>query len=313
MNTLTSPATGAAEAAPVTVEELQLAWQAVRAGAFRPQPQQGVTDDWPGDGGAAGLVGEPLVMVAGAHGWSGTSTTALLIADAAARRGVPVRLVDSAPPDRSGFAAAAATEHGLDQTRQWRQGSRGPVSVQRLAHGVNRPGAVPAPLDARDGTVTVVDSGWPVTDFLQHLEIGHWLGALIRSAPLVLTARATIPGLRHVEATVAALSAVRDPGSRVVLALLGPRTLPRLLRGSAGAAGAVQAAHRDEVLVTVPDRPAMARAGLTPAPLPRQLHSAADQLLGLTYPVEPVEPRPDQHPRKHRISRLNTHRKDDQR
>jgi len=315
---------GAAESAPVTVAELQLAWQAVRAGAFRSQPHLG-TEMWPGGAGAAGLVGEPVIMVAGAHGWSGTSTAALLIADAAARRGAPVRIVDAAMPARSGFAAAAATEHGLDETGRWRRGSRDGVTVQRLAQSVHRPGAVPAPLTAQDGTVTVVDMGWPVTDLLQQLGGGHWLGTLLRAAPLVLTARGTAPGLRHVEAAVEALKVVRDPGTTVVLALLGSRTLPRpLSTATATSAGAAaQAAHRGQLLVTVPDRAALAAAGLTPAPLPRQLHPAGDQLLALTMPPDAATERwsrpagSDHRLGMHLISRfstqLATHRKDDQR
>jgi len=319
VNTLTSPAPGAAESAPVTVEELQRAWQAVRAGAFRSQSHPG-TEIGPGDAGAAGLVGQPVIMVTGAHGWSGTSTAALLIADAAARRGATVRVVDVAAPARSGFAAAAATEHGLDETGRWRRGSRDGVTVQRLAQSVHRPGAVPAPLTAQNGTVTVVDTGWPVTDLLQQLGGGHWLGTLLRAAPLVLTARGTAPGLRHVEAAVEALNAVRLPGARVVLAILGSRTLPRTLTTSAGAAA--HAAHRDQLLVTVPERAALAAAGLTPAPLPRQLHPAGDQLLALTTnPVEATEPWPrppgsDPRPGMHLLSRfstqLTTYRKDDQ-
>lgn len=319
--TLTTAPASAADADPVSVEELQLAWQAVRAGAFRPQLRQSGTDHWPGDhwpgdGGAAGVIAEPLVLVVGAHGWSGTSTTALLIADAAARRGTAVRVVDAAAPARSGFAAAAATEHGLDATGRWRRGSRGPVSVQRLVHPVNRPVAVPAPSDRQDAALTVVDAGWPLPDLLERLDGDPagwpWLGALMRSAPLVLTARATVPGLRHVEAAVAASSLVRGPGGRVVLALVGPR-LPRALTAAAGPA--VLAAHRDQLLVTVPDRPALTRAGLTPAPLPRQLQPAGDQLLALTVPVEPAAPIPDQRPRnslaRHPLTQLDTDRKDD--
>ena len=296
----------------VSVDELERAWRAVRAGQFRARRR--AVDGWVSGSGGPDLIPAPVVLVVGAHGWSGTSTTALLIADAAARRGTAVRLVDAAAPARSGFAAAAATEHGLDETGRWRQGSRGPVSVQRLAGPVNRPAVVPPPPAGQDGTVTVVDIGWPITDLLEDLDADpagqYWLGALVRSAPLVLTARATIPGLRLAEVTVEALAAVRVPGGRVVLALLGPRTLPRLLSAST----AVQAAQRDQLLVTVPDRPALTQAGLTPAPLPRQLHPAGDQLLALTLPIEPLAPAADHRPRRrlglHLISQRDTDRKD---
>jgi hypothetical protein len=112
---------------------------------------------------------------------------------------------------------------------------------------------------------------------------------------------------------------VRDPGTTVVLALLGSRSLPRTLTTAAGAAA--QAAHRGQLLVTVPDRAALAAAGLTPAPLPRQLHPAGDQLLALTmHPDAATErwsPGLDHRLGMHLISRfstpLPTHRKDDQR
>lgn len=306
-----------ATTAGVGVDELERAWRAVRAGQFRAgqfRAERSAVDGWVSGSGGPDLIPAPVVLVAGAHGWSGTSTTALLIADAAARRGTAVRLVDVAAPARSGFAAAAATEHGLDESGRWRQGSRGPVSVQRLAGPVNRPAAVPPPPTGPDGTVTVVDVGWPISDLLEDLDgdpAGRcWLGALLRSAPLVLTARATIPGLRHVDATVDALAAVRVPGARVVLALLGPATRPRLLSAST----AVQGAQREQLLVSVPDRPALTRAGLTPAPLPRQLHPAGDQLLALSLPLKAQAPAAGQRPRRrlglHLISQFDTDRKD---
>jgi hypothetical protein len=299
----------------VGVDELERAWRAVRAGQF--QAKRRAVDGWVSSGDGPDLIPAPVVLVAGAHGWSGTSTTALLIADAAARWGTAVRLVDAAPPARSGFAAAAATEHGVDETGRWRQGNRGPVSVQRLTHGVEGSAVVPVPPAGQDGTVTVVDTGWPITDLLERLAADpagrSWLSALVRSAPLVLTARASIPGFRHVEAAVEALSAVRGPAGRVVLALLGPGTLPRTLTAAAGPA--VKAAQRDQLIVTVPERPALTRAGLTPAPLPRQLQPAGDQLLALTVPVGPPPATPDKRPRRrlgrHSMTQLGTDRKDD--
>lgn len=300
----------------VGVDELERAWRAVRAGQF--QAKRRAVEGWVSSGDGPDLIPAPVVLVAGAHGWSGTSTTALLIADAAARRGTAVRLVDAAPPARSGFAAAAATEHGVDETGRWRQGGRGPVSVQRLAHGVEGSAVVPVPPAGQDGTVTVVDTGWPIPDLLERLNADpagwSWLSALVRSAPLVLTARATVPGFRHVESAVEALSAVRGPGGgRVVLALLGPRTMPRTLTAAAGPA--VQAAHRDQLIVTVPERPALNRAGLTPAPLPRQLQPAGEQLWALTLPGQPQAPAADKRPRRrlgrHPLTQLDTDRKDD--
>lgn len=140
-------ASGASVVSGVTVEELALAWGAVRSGQFRAHPQpanphRGLTDQGPAVAGAAGLDAGPVVAVVGAHGWSGASTTALLIAEAAARRGRRVRLLDLAAPARSGLAAASVTEQGVDETGRWRLGSRGAVAVHRLADPVSWLGGV---------------------------------------------------------------------------------------------------------------------------------------------------------------------------
>jgi hypothetical protein len=309
-STTTMPAVPAVPA--VTVEELALAWQAVRSGQFRTD-QQAAGGDWATGDEDRGL----MLAVVGAHGWSGASTTALLIADAAARQGRPVRVVDVASPARSGFAAAAITEHGVDETGRWRQGSRGPLVLQRLAQPVTRLAAVPAPRPATVGTLTVLDTSWPVTDLFalqQENPAGrHWLSAVLRSAPLVITARATIPGLRQAEASMQALAGWRGPDAPMVMALLGPGTLPRVLTASAGEA--VLAAHRADLVVAVPDRQRrLTRTGLTPAPLPRQLHRTGDQLLALTHPLERHHARPDtQTGTSSLMSQLTTRRKDDSR
>ena len=70
---------------PVSVDELEQAWRAVRAGQFRGK-QRAVDDGVPGGGGPAPIPA-PVVLVVGVHGWSGTSTTALLIAGSFRVRG----------------------------------------------------------------------------------------------------------------------------------------------------------------------------------------------------------------------------------
>ena len=81
-----------------TLQELELAWRAVRAGQFRrlQRPEVAARDGVRGrrveavrahDDGGHVWIPEPVVVVAGAHGWAGTSTTVLLLAEAAARRG----------------------------------------------------------------------------------------------------------------------------------------------------------------------------------------------------------------------------------
>lgn len=316
------PGAPGASALSVTVEELALAWRAVRSGEFRAHPQPANprqapghgTGDWASVDEAAELDAGPVLAVVGAHGWSGASTTALLIAEAAARRGRRVRLLDLAAPARSGLAAASVTEQGVDETGRWRQGSRGAVAVHRLADPVTWLSGVAAPLAVPAPTVSVLDVGWPVPDLLELMERGradrHWLGPLVGSAALVLTARATIPGLRHAEASLAALVGLRGARGRIVLALLGPGTLPRTLTAWAGQA--VAAAHRDQLLVAVRECSGLTRTGLTPAALPRVLQPAGEALLDLTCPAETPAPEPGTRPRRRLLPQRATTRKDEQ-
>lgn len=281
----------------VTHIELERAWRALSAGTFRDQGDgcgQGDGHDladagteplaWPV---AAVVFTGPVVAVAGCHGWAGTSTAALVLADAYARRGCPVRVLDAAPAPRSGYAAAAATEHGLDVTGRWRLGSRGPAAVHRLADtlgGVAGVLDVPPPPAVDGDTVTVVDTGWPIADLLAGART-HWLPDLLnRDVPLLLTARANIPGLRHVEVTLEALE-TRSMTSRTappLVVLLGARR--GWLRAATGPL--LLAAEHDGRVQLVPERSVLAAAGLTPAPLPRQLYPVGDRLVQLTAPTE---------------------------
>jgi len=251
--------------------ELQRAWRALQAGTFR--DRAAVSDEPPG---AATVFTGPVIVVAGCHGWAGTSTAALMIAEAYARRGTPVRILDAAAASRSGFAGAAATEHGLDQTGRWRLGSRGPVAVHRSAGPLVGVLDVPPPPAVDDGAVTVVDAGWPITDLLTSRT--HWLPRLLGHAPLLLTARPSVPGLRHVEVTLEALPTSTSPSTQPFVLLLGARR--RWLQAAAGAL--LPAADRDGRVHLVPEHGVLASAGLTPAPLPRQLHPVGDRLAELT-------------------------------
>lgn len=261
-------------AAPVTHLELQRAWRALAAGAFR--DQAAVSDELPG----AAVFTDPVVAVAGCHGWAGTSTAALMLAEACARRGTPVRLLDAAAASRSGFAAAAATEHGLDETGRWRLGSRGQVAVHRSAGPLAGVLDVPPPPVVGDGTVTVVDAGWPIADLLACRRT-HWLPRLLRDAPLLLTARPSVPGLRHVEVTLEQLTTVTSRSTQPFVLLLGARRRWR----QAGTGALLLAAESDRRVHLVPEHGALASAGLTPVPLPRQLHPVGDRLAELTAPT----------------------------
>ena len=285
-------------ATQVTHLELERAWRALSAGTFRDRGDgcdQGNVGEQVDDGcerldspAAAVVFTGPVVVVAGCHGWAGTSTAALVLADAYARRGSPVRIVDAAPASRSGYSAAAATEHGLDETGRWRLGSRGSVAVHRLAGTLGGLGGVlevpPPPPVVGESTVTVVDTGWPIGDLLAGART-HWLPRLMAHAPLLLTARANVPGLRHAEVTLEALRTLPTSTSRSappLVVLLGAR------RGWMRAANGplLLAAEHDGRVQLVPERGFLAAAGLTPAPLPRHLHPVGDRLVQLTAPTE---------------------------
>ena len=144
-----------------TMEELERAWQALREGRFRRTPAAAAAPRP-----SVESLDGPMVVVAGVHGWAGTSTTALLIGDAAVRRGDHARVVDTAPPARSGFVAAAEAEFGVDETGRWRIGSRGRLGLQRPADPFTGSAGTPAPLPAAPGTATVIDCAWTVHDLL---------------------------------------------------------------------------------------------------------------------------------------------------
>ena len=273
-------------ATQVTHIELERAWRALSAGTFRDQATVGDQADVcaePSSASAAVFTG-PVVVVAGCHGWAGTSTAALLLADAYARRGTPVRVLDAAVASRSGYSAASAIEHGLDESGRWRLGSRGQVAVHRIAGtlpGVGGVLDVPPPPTVAGDTVTVVDTGWPIADLLTGSRT-HWLPHLLhQDAPLLLTARASVPGLRHAEVTLEALPMTPRSAAPFVL-LLGARR--GWLRAATGPL--LLAAEHDGRVQLVPERADLASAGLTPAPLPRQLHPVGDRLVQLTAPAQ---------------------------
>ena len=297
----TPPATS-----PPTVQELDLAWAAIRAGQFRAdaltrQPRQYA----PATGGPTGLV----VTVVGAHGWSGTSTTALLLAETAARAGAQVRLIDAADPASSGLVGAAVTEHGCDETGQWRCGTRGSavgagqLRLERLAQRAAEPAVVPAAATAATVTLTVVDAGWPLAELLrltgQPAERRHWLGQLIHGSALVLTARASVPGVRRLAAAVAEVDGVRNLDQPVAVTLVGAHRLPRLLADVVAAS--LPAATDPGQVVLLPGRRDFAIQGVTSSDLPRQLAPAGARLLRAAGYRTGIGPEPSR--RGHRPAR----------
>lgn len=284
---LLSPVTSAP---PVTAGELQRAWQAVLSGQFRDPAPHDTSDAatapaavtvarpaMPSPSGGPQVCGGPVVVVAGCHGWSGASTAALLLAEGLTRAGVAARVLDAAGAARSGLVDAAVTEHGWDPSRRWRLGSRGDVAVHRAASvsdaavaGIND---LPLPPRVDEATVTVLDAGRPVSDLLTASTAQGWLAETAAAGPLLLTARASVPGLRLVEATLQALPADAAP----VLLLLGAGR--RWLQTVAGPL--LPALHEAGRVHLVPQLASVEAAGLTPQPLPRQLAATGDRLAAL--------------------------------
>ena len=133
---------------------------------------------------------------------------------------VQVRLIDAADPASSGLVGAAVTEHGCDESGQWRCGTRGSavgsgqLRLERLAQRPAEPAAVPAAATTGTVTLTIVDAGWPLAELLrlagQRAERRHWLGQLIHGSALVLTARASVPGVQRLAAAAAEVDGVRN-------------------------------------------------------------------------------------------------------
>jgi hypothetical protein len=211
-----------------------------------------------------GRLGRDWIAVVAAHSGAGASCVALAISDALSNSTRPSRLIEVAHPHRSGLAAAAAAELGMDPTGAWRRGSRQLTTLFRRAAEM-APGDWPDRAGT-EPTETVIDLGLPAPANL---------ALLVADRPqVVVTCRVTVPGLRLAEHLIAelgdlpvllaAVGAGRWPGE--VSASLGPRL--RELRG----------ARR---VVPVPDDRRLQVTGLTNSPLPKSVAAAGRALLGL--------------------------------
>ncbi|MCA0253001.1 MAG: hypothetical protein LCH76_12095 [Actinobacteria bacterium] len=210
--------------------------------------------------------GEWAVLVCGCGGSPGATTMALSLATAADR----ARVVETCGGLASGLVYAATSELGTVE-RQWLRGTRDAVVLERRAELVSSPDDVPAPA-ALDAPLTIVDSSWDIGCLL---ESAGWLGDLARTAlTVVLVSRATIPGLRRLEATASLIDL-----SRLVAVTVGARRWPRPVEQ---AAGPMVRRLRDEGrIVLVPHEPGLALAGLTPDPLPPSILRPAQTVLTL--------------------------------
>jgi hypothetical protein len=223
-------------------------------------------------GGDSAELAAAWIAAVAAHAGAGASTVALAISDAAAADDLPVHLIDTAHPARSGLVAAASEELGTDVTGAWRRGVRSGVLIDRRATDL-APAGWPVPPDG--SALTVVDLGVAVPESLSGLAADR--------ACLIVVCRPTVPGVRlteqllgqlaHRPAAIAAIGPSRWPGE--VTASLGPRF--RALR----AAGRV---------VPVPTDRRLQVTGLISSPLPKSVRSAGRQLLGLLDGSHPGAP-----------------------
>lgn len=250
-----------------SVDELRRRLRAMRAdGPVEKARSDGSTARW------TAAPGERVVLVCGCGGSTGTTTVALALATVAGT----ARVVETCGGTASGLAYAASAELGSAE-RGWLQGGRGGVVIERRADPIASPERLPTPAHTALA-LTIVDSSWEVADLLAS---PGWLGHLARSAPtVVLVARATVPGLRRLEA---ALELVGE--SRALAVTVGAKHWPRPVGQSAGAA--VRRLTAGERIVHIPEVSSLAISGLTPDPLPPTITRPAQALLNLLEGLRP--------------------------
>ena len=174
----------------------------------------------------------------------------------------------------AGLTAAATAELGRDPGG-WVRGTRDAVLIERPADSLGGPHEVPHPRPRGDDALVVVDVAWELGTVLA----GHgWLTDLLEDpGPVVVTAPATVPGLRRLDTALAMLAHAHP-----VVALLGPRrrALPRPVTSALTALCRTHdLAGR---LVHVPADTRLRTRGVDSTPLPPALLRAATELLTLT-------------------------------
>ena len=212
----------------------------------------------------APAVGGRTITVVGAHPWAGVTTVALAVADVASTHG-RVILRDEHARDRSGLLAVSHRDLGVRPDGAL-VGQRGAVEFHTAPVSSPHQG----------------DSGMTVRD------AGAVTGPLTGEAgPLVLVCRATIPGFRAVEV---ALNRLAIQSEDVVLAAVGCRRLPGVVRGSAGPA--VNALHAARRVVCVDHDRRLAVEGLDERPLPASVLASGRRILRVLLPdLEPTLPK----------------------
>lgn len=264
---------------PVGVQELQRAWRAVEAGAFRnlpPGPRRERSRASP-VGDESWDPGHRVLPVLGCHGACGASTLAVALATTAGRL---ARVVEAASMTATGLGACATAEMG-DTGQGWLRGTRGAVVLEHNTHVIAGPGELPRPTRDSGVDLTVLDVGWEAGAVYG---TGGWLASAVFAAPhIVLVTAATVPGMRRLEGVLHLLS----PNAVVAVAVLGPRLRrwPREVTHSLGER--TRALARNGALVQVPRDPRLAVRGLDNSPLPAGVLAAAGHLLQqLTEPLD---------------------------
>jgi hypothetical protein len=251
---------------PVPIGEVLEAALALKRREFRHGPARVTSATAPAVSAWRTEPGEAPIFVLGCSGSAGTSTVALLLAEAFPRS----RLVECAPGTGSGLAGASTAELG-ESDHGWVEGTRGEVRIQRRRDQLASPDELPRPLPCWPGAISVVDSWWSLRRVLAG---DGWLAELARSCPrMVLVTRNTVPGLRQLESDLALVETDR---CWAVTTGIAPRRWSREVAHAMGPrARQLRRANR---LVDLPYSSTLALAGITTEPLPRSFHNSASLL-----------------------------------
>jgi hypothetical protein len=231
------------------------------------------------------FAGPRLIVVSGVHSGAGATTVAVALGEAANAGGVSVGVDEFAGPFASGLGTACDAELGPDPSRRWLVGRRGGYVLRRLADsGATIANAAP-PVGSHP-TLTILDTGWSWPAVSTHVvasAAAAGLPAALRSAPLVLVCRATVPSLRRTEAVLAQAFADLGPDHALALAVLGPDRWPGEVLASIGPRIRVLRDQRRVVAVPLDKR--LAVRGVTADLLARSVTAAGRSLLQLFPPT----------------------------
>lgn len=223
----------------------------------------------------------------GCAGSSGATTVALAMGLSAS---APVRVVECGSVSTSALASASTAELGLHVDGGWLLGRRDHVQLERASAIIPGPHAVAHPTPAEPLAITerdeqevaqsycftILDAGWEAG---QLLTTNSWIAETVRTVDhLVLTTRATTPGMRRLEGVLDLLAGTRCP-KQLKVAVIGARR-KKWHRGLEQAGGpGVRRVLDAGNYVEIPEVPALAVTGLDSRPLPAGVVEAARRLL----------------------------------